>query len=225
MKDFKTLAHKYWHAIFALYLPIYLYLFVVLEERALIHGHDVHIWLDDIVPYNKYFIIPYLMWFLYIVVTVGFFFFYSQKEFVRYATFLVVGMSICIVTYAVWPSSQQLRPVITEDDIFTRLVKMIYTIDSPTNVCPSIHVLNSIIAHIAICKSDYFKSKTVIKTLSFILSVSICLSTVFLKQHSAFDGVCSIILCGILYLFIYSRYNLFDYFTRRRTTQTAALEN
>lgn len=221
MKDSKTFFHKYWHALFGLYLPIYLFLFFFLEERALVHGHDIYIWLDDVVPYNKYFIIPYLLWFLYIAVTVGFFFFYSQKEFVRYATFLVVGMSICVATFAIYPSSQELRPTLTENDIFTKLVKMIYTIDSPTNVCPSIHVLNSLIAHIAICKSEYFKSKTLIKILSLILCISICLSTVFLKQHSVFDGICSIILCAIMYVFIYSRYNLFDYYEKKRIAKAA----
>ena len=33
--------------------------------------------------------------------------------------------------------------------------------------------------------------------------VSICLSTVFLKQHSVFDGVCAIVLAIFMYLIVY----------------------
>ena len=220
LNQMKHLAAKYWHILFALYFPIYISCFMALEARGWSHGTLIYVWLDDYIPFNKYFIIPYTLWFAYIAVTVIFFFFYSQKEFIRYATFLILGMSICLIIYAFWPSMLNLRPTDLEaTDIFSKMVLSIYTVDTPTNVCPSIHCLNSFIAHIAICRSEYFKQKKAIKALSFVLMISICMSTVFLKQHSIFDGICAALLASILYIPIYSKYNLFDFFKHRNSSR------
>jgi len=112
-------------------------------------GTNIHIALDDYIPFCKYFIIPYMLWFAYIAATVIFFFFYNRNEFIKYALFLITGMSICVVIYYIWPSYQTLRPTLTDSDIFTSIIGFIYSADSSSNICPSIHVLNSLAAHIA----------------------------------------------------------------------------
>lgn len=212
----KIMIKKYNHILFLLYIPIYMACFIALESRPVELGTNIHIALDDMIPFNKYFIIPYFLWFAYITVTIIFFFFYDKLELIKYAVFLITGMSICIIIYAVFPSYQTLRPVITDNDIFSKMVRFIYSIDSSSDVCPSIHVLNSIAAHIAIVKSRFFKSKRTVKAFSFILVVLICLSTVFLKQHSVVDGVCAIILAAILYIPVYSRFSIFNRFKKVR---------
>ena len=42
-----------------------------------------------------------------------------------------------------------------------------------------------------------------IKHLSLILSVLICLSTMFLKQHSVIDVICGILLATVLYFVVF----------------------
>ncbi len=205
----KKIWQRYWHIIFVLYIPIYITCFVSLENRPVDLGVNIHVALDDYIPFCKYFIIPYMLWFLYIASTIIFFFFYDRIELIKYAVFLITGMSICLVIYYFWPSYQTLRPQLNGTDIFTDIINFIYTADSPSNICPSIHVLNSIAAHIAVSKSRFFNNKKILKTGSFVLMVLICLSTVFLKQHSALDGMYAIILAAILYIPIYSRINVF----------------
>lgn len=207
----KNLWQKYWHILFVLYIPIYLICFVLLESRPVDLGTNIHIALDDYIPFCKYFIIPYMLWFIYIAATVIFFFFCNRSEFIKYAVFLITGMSICLVIYYLWPSYQTLRPKLTGTDIFTNIISFIYSADSSSNICPSIHVLNSLAAHIAISKSSFFKDKKILKAGSFILMVLICLSTVFLKQHSALDGIYAIVLAIILYILIYSRISIFEF--------------
>ena len=80
---------------------------------------------------------------------------------------------------------------------------MIYSADTSTNVCPSIHVFNSIGIHIAIRNSQALRPKKWLQIGSFLLMVSICLSTVFLKQHSVVDGAGSAIMAYALYYTIY----------------------
>lgn len=205
----KKLFKKYNHILFLLYIPVYLFCFFSLEKRPADLGVNVHIALDDMIPFNKYFIVPYYLWFLYMTVTIVFFFFYSKEELIKYAVFLISGMSICLIIYAIFPTYQTLRPTITDNDIFSVLVSFIYSADTSSNICPSIHVLNSIAAHIAVVKSRFFKNRRALKAVSLILMVLICLSTVFLKQHSVVDGICAIVLAVLLYIPIYSRFGFF----------------
>ncbi|MFR4319236.1 MAG: phosphatase PAP2 family protein [Eubacterium sp.] len=75
----------------------------------------------------------------------------------------------------------------------------------PTNVCPSIHVFATISAHLCLVKSPHMQklqSRKRMKVFSLIISVLICLSTVFLKQHSVIDIVASALLAFILYFVI-----------------------
>jgi len=199
-----NLFKKYWHAIFMLYAPIYMICFMALEKMNTDNVTLIHMPLDDIIPFCEYFIIPYILWFVYIAAGLVFFFFYSQKEFIRYTVFLISGMSICLIIYAIFPNGVNLRPEsVDTSNICGYLVNMIYTADTSTNVFPSIHCLNSFATHIAISKCSFFKKRPITIYASAILTVSICLSTVFLKQHSVWDFVGAVVLAAILYIAVY----------------------
>ncbi len=194
---------KYKHSWLLLYTFIYLIWFFLLEHRSNVIFRSIYIKLDDFIPFNEFFIIPYLLWFAYIVATILYFFFTSKEDYYKCCAFLFIGMTICLVIYTFWPNEQNLRPdSFARDNIFVTIVKKLYLTDTSTNVCPSIHVYNSIGAHIAITNSK-LKEKRGVCFASFVLAVSICFSTVFLKQHSVFDGICAIGLSIIMYLLVY----------------------
>ena len=181
----------------------------MLESRPDNLGTNIHIPFDDLIPFCELFIIPYLLWFAYIAFTVVFFFFYDRGEFIKYATFLIIGMTISLTICTVFPNYQSMRPdALADDNIFSAIVLKLYNIDDNANVLPSVHVLNSIAAHFAIAKSTFFCNKKILKTGSFVLMALICLSTVFLKQHSVLDGLCAFVIAVILYLFIYSNISI-----------------
>jgi hypothetical protein len=98
---------------------------------------------------------------------------------------------------------KNLRPTITGSDVFSRIVRGIYAIDTPTNVAPSMHVLNSIAIHIGLTGYEPFKKRPGLRLTSFILMVTISASTVFIKQHSVLDGLWAIALSIALYIIIY----------------------
>ena len=72
--------------------------------------------------------------------------------------------------------------------------------DTPTNVCPSIHVASSLAMDLAICRSVLGQKRRV-RIASHGVFVLIVLSTVFLKQHSVIDvfwgAVLTLVLHGI----------------------------
>ena len=89
------------------------------------------------------------------------------------------------------------------ENIFTKALEGLYAGDTSTNVCPSIHTLNSVGACLAVFHSKALKNKKWIRYGSLILTVSICLSTVFLKQHSIIDVYCALALSVVLYFISY----------------------
>ncbi len=202
----KQLIKKYGHAAAILYLPFYLFCFFGLERRNTDDIYIVESELDALIPFCEWFVIPYFLWFAYIAVTVLYFFFTNRRDFTRLCVFLFAGMTICLIIYYIWPNGQNLRPdlaALGRENIFTRILAGLYTTDTSTNVCPSIHTLNSVGACIAIYHSRALKDKKWIRYGSLILTISICLSTVFLKQHSIIDVFCALALSIVMYLIAY----------------------
>lgn len=204
----KQLILKYKHGWVLSYFFIYLIWFFTLEKTVVTEYHPVYIKLDDYIPFNEWFVIPYIIWFGYVAVTLVFLFFNSVEDFYKSCAFLFIGMTICMVIYTIWPNGQNLRPDLTtlgRDNILIRLVNRFYTTDTSTNVCPSIHVFNSIGAHIAIRRNKTLQKYKWVSPASFVLMVLISLSTVFIKQHSAFDGFAAILLSIFMYSVVYAK--------------------
>ncbi len=201
----KKLFKKYRHAWILLYGLIYMPWFVFLEKRTGVHYFFIHSPLDDYIPFIEYFIVPYLLWFVFIAVTAGYFFFTDKWGFYRMAAFLITGMTFFLLLCTIFPNGLHLRPTeFARDNIFVDLVKYVYAKDTPTNVLPSIHVFNSIGACIAIGHSDALKKHKKIQYASYLLALLIVLSTVFLKQHSVTDVIAAFALACIVYPFVYA---------------------
>ena len=81
---------------------------------------------------------------------------------------------------------------------------MIYSVDTPTNVLPSIHVYNSIGAMAAIAHSTSLKKHRGVQISSYVLGILIIFSTVFLKQHSITDVIAALAMACMIYPFVYA---------------------
>jgi len=207
MKRIHEILKKYRHAWVFLYTFIYLPWYMYLEITITHEYHVLHTWVDDIIPFNEYFIIPYFIWFIYVASVLIFFFFKDVDEFYRFGLYLALGMSISLFICQIFPNGTDLRPVNLDPNknIFTHLVAFIYKTDTNTNVFPSIHVFNSIATHVAILRSRFFYNNMKVKAISFIIMISICLSTLFLKQHSFLVVVGATILSYVIYQLIYAK--------------------
>ena len=221
MKKIKAFISKYKYGIPALgYLIFYMAWFMYLEQKVTRHYTVIHIPLDDYVPFCELFIIPYYLWFLYIAVVIIYLLFADKKEFIRACAFLFTGMTVFLLVSTLWPNGQHLRPfTMPRDNIFTKLVEGLYRTDTPTNLWPSIHVFNTLGAHIAVMKCQKLEGKKWLRAGSFILAVSIILSTVFLKQHSVFDMLTAFVMAFILYAVVY-KYDIIAVLQRRRASRS-----
>ena len=175
----------------ALYTIFYLSVFHYLEANVPLRSILVHCRLDDLIPFCKYAVIPYFAWFLWIPFTLFYLLWKAPREdFWRLCLPLFSGMTIALACYAVLPTALDLRPYwVPGNDIFAQTVRFLYRTDTATNVCPSIHVFNSVTLLLAYYRSRIFDAPRSrwMRPAAAVLCVSIVCSTVLLKQHSCID--------------------------------------
>lgn len=210
MKKMKCFYEKYRHGIpLIIYMIIYLTWFAWLEKTNVKNYQVIHVALDDYIPFCELFVVLYLLWFLYVAAVVVYLFFKNKQDYYKLCVFLFTGMTVFLIVSTLWPNGHHLRPaVLPRDNIFTRLVALLWKTDTPTNLWPSIHVFNSMGAHFAVMHNRELTSAKwgrKIKIASGILSVSIILSTIFIKQHSLFDVATGILMGSLLYLVVYRK--------------------
>lgn len=199
--NWKQFIYRYKHIFVALYFPVYMVWFMWLEARVDVPFTYIHCAIDDYIPFCEYFIIPYLLWFVYVFATLALLFFdlkHLENYYQTIAT-LIIGMTASLLIYTLFPNAQSMRPTqFTHDNIFTQVISMLYATDTDTNVLPSIHVFNSLAIHAGLCRHATIHKQKIWRNGSFVLCLLICMSTLFLKQHSFLDVAAAIVLFMIV---------------------------
>ncbi len=187
-----------WVAYFALY---FLTENLIPAERC----YPVHMWLDDVIPFHEGFLIPYVFWYVLIVFSLGYFLLYNVDSFKRLQIYIMITQAVAMAIYILFPTRQDLRPEVFERDNFlTQCVSILYAFDTSTGVCPSLHVAYSMgIASVWLKEKD---AHVVWKAFVVVAVALICLSTMFIKQHSAVDFFAALPVCLLAELLIYGRY-------------------
>ena len=192
--------HPIWFMAF--YLVFYLSVFHWLEANITVPDVWVHCSLDDLIPFCKYAVIPYFAWFVWIPFTLFYLLWKAPRaDFWRLCLPLFAGMTIALAVYVIIPNGLDIRPYrVYGSDIFARTVRWLYATDTATNVCPSIHVFNSVTLMMAYYRSRIFDAprRRWMRPAAAVLCVSIIASTVLLKQHSCIDVVLGILLAMVL---------------------------
>ena len=125
-----------------------------------------------------------------------------MDSFKRLQIFIMITQAAAMAIYILLPSRQDPRPTeFARDNFLTQCVAFLYRMDTNTGVCPSLHVAYSIgIASVWLKKKDAWTWWKVFVVVAIIL---ICLSTMFIKQHSAVDFFAALPVCllaeGIVY--------------------------
>ena len=147
--------------------------------------------------------IPYVLWYILLIGMHLYTMVYDVDAFRKYSKFLIISMTMSTVIFILYPSYQNLRPVeFPRDNMLTQIVGILYRLDTNTNVFPSEHAIGAIAVFAA-----YLQLKKVhspMKTAVFaIITILICLSTVFLKQHSVLDVFAALPICAVSYWICY----------------------
>ncbi len=156
--------------------------------------HVIHSPLDDLIPFCEYFLIPYVFWYVLIVASLLYFMLYNPENFKNLQKYIIITQVVAMIVYIIYPNRQDLRPeVFANDNVFTQLLGFIYSVDTNTGVCPSLHCAYSIgIASVWLSEKD---APRWVKPFVVIAAILICASTTFVKQHSIVDFFAAIPVC------------------------------
>ena len=166
--------------------------------------HPIHCHLDDLIPFNEFFVIFYVGWYALVFFSLAYTFFYDVPRFRKVQTFIIITQVIAMFCYVVYPSRQDLRPeVFPRDNFLTAFMGFIYSFDTSTGVCPSLHVAYSMGILSVGLKNDGLP-KIWKAALTFVV-IMICLAVCFVKQHSAVDVFAAIPVCLIAEWLVYGK--------------------
>ena len=210
--DYRTLrihnltSPQFRHLFLLLGWVVYFILYFLTEN--LIPAEDCYpVWcpLDDVIPFNELFVIPYVGWYVLIVISLGYFLLYHVENFKGLQTYIMITQGLAMVCYILWPSRQDLRPTeFPRENVLTWIMGIIYGADTNTGVCPSLHVAYSL--GIA---SAWLKEKSgawYVKTIVVIFVVLVCLSVAFTKQHSVVDIFAALPVCLVAEVIAFRKY-------------------
>ena len=177
--------------------------------------HVMHGRLDDIVPFCEAFVIPYVGWYALIVFSLGYFALYDIDSFKKLMKFIIITQVIAMFIYIVYPNRQDLRPEqFPRDNFLTQIVALLYRFDTSTNVCPSLHVGYSLgIASVWL----KLKNEPVwLRGFVVVFVILVCMSVLFIKQHSIIDVYVAIPMCMIAEIIVFGKYWKDRFGARRR---------
>lgn len=169
--------------------------------------HVIHCALDDLIPFHEGFLVLYCYWYVLLLGSLGWFLFYDIRSFKRLQIYIMITQAAAMLVYIVYPSVQQLRPAAFErDNLLTRLMAFIYAFDTPTGVCPSLHVAYSMGIAAVWCRRR--ESSGAWKGFMIASAVLISVSTTFVKQHSALDVFAAIPVGALAHFLVFGRTRL-----------------
>lgn len=183
---------------FSIIIPLVSILYPILN-RYRGNLNVVKLPIDDLIPFSKVFILPYVSWYPFVAAFLIMLCFIDKERYFKLLASLALGMLTCYVIYYFYPTYVE-RPLVVGRDFLSNMVLGLYRRDNPYNCWPSIHVLNSFLVVIYTLGSD--KINKFAKAICVVIAGLIILATMFLKQHYFSDVVSAIILGTTLFMSI-----------------------
>jgi len=152
--------------------------------------------LDNMIPFYPIFMIPYMCWYPFMLLTMIYFCFKDKKIFYKLLLTIDLGLIVCYVFYFFFQTTVP-RPAILGDGFVNNFVRYIYKMDNPYNCFPSIHIMTCYLLMKGIWKSKT-RNKLNLAVIWFMGNL-IILATLFTKQHIIADLVSAVLLGNIIY--------------------------
>ncbi len=189
---------EYRHVLLLLYWPLELGFFT-LSGRLPWTYHPIYSALDDQIPFLEGFVVPYELWFLCGAFLVLYTLRYDIPVFRRFMYFLIVTITLAGLVFIFYPNYFTGRPVpewpvtihdayeaMPRQNAFTWMVSYIYHTDPPRNALPSEHIVVCFGMAFAVLQCRRLR-RPAFSVPFLVLQLLICLSVVYVKQHSVLD--------------------------------------
>lgn len=164
-----------------------------LITKSLTH-YDLSLPLDELIPFVPSAILIYVLAFVSWVI--GFVVIARESKTVcyEYLSGEIIGKFICMVFFFIVPTTI-VRPEVSDGGFCNWLTQIIYSSDSPDNLFPSIHCLESWFCFRASLKCK--KVGNAYKVIMGVFAVLVFASTVLVKQHFFIDIIAGVAVAEI----------------------------
>lgn len=155
---------------------------------------DISLPIDNLIPVIPAFIIIYYLAFAQWITTMLSLIKQDDETGYRFISALLICDIIGGICFLLFPATLT-RPEIVPDNVFSKILLFVYSIDKPTSIFPSYHCAWS-----TLCVAIIYNYKDINKYKKFtclIFSILVYLSTLFVKQHVVVDVIFGI-LVGII---------------------------
>ena len=146
--------------------------------------HSFETALDAAIPVRAEWIIIYYLTFVFWIASAVLILSESRAYARRMVQGYLIAMLISGVIFLVWPTTLT-RPVPPDTGLFNILLTLLYQMDAPVNLCPSLHVLITYF-----CIRAAMGSRIVPRwylPASWVFLALVCLCILFVKQHVLVD--------------------------------------
>ena len=151
--------------------------------------NEVYCALDERLPLVQWFVLPYIYWFFFVGGALILALITGLDELKRLVKYMMVSVIPVYPIFVFYPSCMPLRPDRVEGAGFIpTLLNLLFSVDDPHNIFPSLHVVWAVGAMIALGRTKWFASKAG-KLFLAVSTVMISVSTFMIKQHSVLDVI------------------------------------
>ena len=147
--------------------------------------------LDALIPLTPVFVIPYVLWSVYVLGACVVLFLDPSDRFYRFVLSVFLSMVVATAVFYFFPTYMQ-RPEPTERGPLYDILRWIYSVDRPFNSLPSTHVLYSVLVFWHLYK--WRPRARAFQAASLLFCALVCASTVLVKQHNLPDIPAGIVL-------------------------------
>lgn len=147
-------------------------------------SHSLSTPLDEMIPVRSVWIVVYLAAFLTWFITIARIMLESKRHAYRLCGVYTIIMLASLICFLAYPVTIQ-RPEITEGGLFNDWLRLIYRLDSPTDLCPSLHVVLNYV-----CWRGTMDCKKISRRYQWfhlVFLILVCFSILFVKQHYLAD--------------------------------------
>lgn len=165
--------------------------------------------LDRFLPLIKIFIIPYMSLWFFLAFCFVYLCFKNKKVYYETMLTLCLCYVVAFITYYFFQTTVP-RPMVTGNDVFTKLILFTYHSDEPFNCFPSIHVITS---YLAVKGINSTTARKTVKIPVNVIGFLIIISTEFVKQHVIMDILFALLICNVIYytvIFVEQQYVVYS---------------
>ena len=155
--------------------------------------------LDARIPFVPWMVAVYLGCYLFWIVNYVIGCRQKKEEAFRFMSADIFAKFICMICFLVFPTTN-IRPMADGGTIWHALVRMVYRLDAPDNLFPSIRCLTSWLCFIAVRKNEAVPRWY--RYFSLLFAPLVCVSTLTTKQHVLIDVAGGVLLAEGSYFLV-----------------------